>query len=137
MRGGLRGHAFAAVALLGACAAGKFHDEVVIGGTLLCEGMTEADLTRAMGPPDLVAKDRHHFAYEFRETGRTIEPLWREWAWFDEDEIHTYVAYLGDGVVRRVGVITSSPPPPKGDGFDCSLGGLSLGLGVGRPGGCR
>jgi hypothetical protein len=105
-----------ALALAGACAAGKFADQVDVHGIRIREGMSSAQVAEAMGAPDFVSKTGHHFAWEFRKTGRTIEPAWEEWAWFDEDEIHTYVVYVSDGTVQRVGVITDSPPPPRGNG---------------------
>lgn len=109
--------ALAAAALVASCAAGKFHDELDIGGVRLREGMAADEIARLLGPPDFVSKGAHRFAWEFRDTGRTIEPSSEEWVWFDEDEIHTYVAYVSGVTVRRIGVITSSPPPPRGDGF--------------------
>jgi hypothetical protein len=115
--------AFAPLALLASCAAGKFHDEVDIDGARLREGMPSDEITKVMGSPDFVSKAEHRFAWEFRKTGRPIEPQWEEWVWFDEDEIHTYVAYVSGATVRRVGVITSSPPPPRSDGFGTFISG--------------
>jgi hypothetical protein len=111
------GRRLAALALVAGCAAGKFHDEVRIGGARLREGMSAGELENEMGPPDFVSRTEHRFAWEFHRTGRSIEPAWEEWVWFDEDEIHTYVAYVSGDTVRRVGVITSSPPMPRDDGF--------------------
>ena len=73
-----------------------------------------------MGTPDYVTPGARKFAYEFRDTGRTIDPSWKEWAWFDESEFEnhvrsTYVGYVSGDVVERFGVIRNSPPPPRGN----------------------
>ena len=103
----------AALLLFAACAAGKFFDELDVNGFRIREGMPSAELIQAVGPPDFVSETGHRFAYEFRDTGRTIDPSWEEWVWFGEPKTH--VAYVSGGVVRRIGVITDSPPPPRGD----------------------
>lgn len=104
----IRARLVVVAALASACAAGKTHTEIDAGGALIREGMTEAEVTKALGPPEFVSGSEHRFAREFR--GATIEPAWQEWAWFAETR--TYVAYLANGVVRRVGVIESSPTCP-------------------------
>ena len=87
------------------------------------------DLVGQMGLPGFKSRTGHRFAYEFRDTGLPIDPSWEEWVWFDEDEIHTYVAYVSEDTVWRIGVITSSPPPPRGDdGFGTFMLGVRLGL---------
>ena len=57
--------------LVAACtASGKFHHEVVIDRTrVLRVGMSAADLTKAMGPPDFASTPAagHRFAYRFGE----------------------------------------------------------------------
>ncbi len=107
--------AWGALVLCAACAAGKFHEQMEIDGRRFQEGMSADDLEKAIGPPDFVSKTGHRFAYEFRDTGKAIEPSWEEWVWFEEP--YTYVAYVSGGAVWRIGVITDSPPPPTDEGF--------------------
>jgi hypothetical protein len=104
----------ATAALLAACAAGRFHDELDLDGFRIREGMPSADLTAAVGPPDFVSGTGHRFAYEFRREGRTIDPAWEEWVWFRER--NTHVVYVSGGRVERVGVIRDSPRLPD-NGF--------------------
>jgi hypothetical protein len=117
--GALGGRLFA-LALVAGCAAGKFHAEADIDGFAVREGMPAAALTEALGRPEFVPKTGHRFAYEFRDEGRAIDPSWAEWVWFRDPK--TYVIYVSGEEVRLVGVITDSPPPPRGDDFGTFIG---------------
>lgn len=99
------------IALIAACAAGRLHDQAVVGNRRVHEGMPAAELTSVMGPPDFVASAGHRFAWEFGRAGRGIEAGWDEWVWFREPK--TYVVCLSAGTVRRVGVIIDTPLPPQ------------------------
>lgn len=101
--------ALAVLALLAACATEKLHDEMDVDGRRIRAGMSSAEVTKLMGPPDFESGGGgHRFAWRFEHADAEIDPAWDEWVWRPEDYIYV-VVYLSGDTVRKVGEAWDSP----------------------------